>query len=130
MAFPVDVRFVNEAGRRLGRALPLSYATRICRENGGDVSVNGESFILHPILDTTDRKRLSRSCNDIVRETASARSRPDFPPQGIAIGENGGGDLLVLLPDDNGPRFADTVYRWDHETRELEHVADTLEDLA
>jgi hypothetical protein len=130
MAFPVDVRFDNEAGKRLGRALPLSYVGRICRENGGDVSVDGESFTLHPILDTTDRKRLSRSCNDIVRETASARSRPDFPPQGIAIGDSGGGDVLVLLPDDNGSRFADTVYRWDPETGELARVADTLEELA
>src|SRR5690349_5574441 len=99
MPFPLDIRFVQEAQRKLGRVLPHGYVARMCRNNGGEVSTGEDVFFLHPILDTTDRKRLARTCNDIVRETASARERPDFPAEALAIGNNGGGDLLVFLPD-------------------------------
>ncbi len=101
----------------------------MCRANGGDVPVGNDSFTLYPIFDTSDRKRLARTCNDIVRETATARQRPDFPPDALAVGDNGGGDLLVLLPDPDAPRFADPVYWWDHETGELIRVADAFEEL-
>ena len=132
MPFPLAMRFVRETAQKLGRALPLGYVARICRANGGDVRVGPDWFTLTPILDTTDRKRLARTCNDIVRETDSARQRPGFPPDALAIGNNGGGDLLVLLPDLIAPhlRFADAVYWWDHETGELNRVADCFEDLA
>jgi hypothetical protein len=129
MPFPLDPRFLRAAEHKLGRALPLSYSSRMCRSNGGDVAAGGDSFLLHPILDTTDRKRLARTCNDILRETASARDRPGFPPEALAIGDNGGGDLLVLLPDPEAPRFADPVFWWDHETGELTRVADALDLL-
>ncbi len=129
MPFPLEIRFVREAAQRLGRTLPLGYVGRMCRENGGDVRVGSDSFRLFPIRDTTDRKRLARTCNDIMRETAEARQRPDFPAKALAIGDNGGGDLLVLLPDDDPARFADAVYWWDHETGELIQVADTFEDM-
>jgi hypothetical protein len=100
----------------------------MCRNNGGDVRVGSDSFRLFPILDTTDRKRLSRTCNDIVRETALARQRPDFPADALAIGDNSG-DLLVLLPAQDTARFADAVYWWDHEMGQLSRVADTFKDI-
>ena len=131
MPFPLDVRFVRAAEAKLGRSLPLGYVARMCRDNGGSVEVGEDLFELHPILDTTDRKRLARSCNDILRETAAAREyQPDqFPPDALAIGNNGGSDLLVLLPDPAGGRYADAVYWWDHETGELHPAADAFEEL-
>ncbi len=130
MPFPLEMRFVRAAEQKLGRALPLGYVARMTRSNGGEVSVGGDSFTLFPIFDTTDRRRLARTCKDIVRETASARKRPDFPPEALAIGDNGGGDVLVLLPDRDSPRFADAVYWWDHETGELHQVACAFEELS
>lgn len=129
MPFPLEMRFVQEASKKLGRSLPLGYVARMCRDNGGDVEVGNDLFSLYPILDTTDRKRLARTCNDIIRETASARLQPDFPPEALAIGDNGGGDILVLLPDTEAQRFGDAVFWWDHETGELNQVAETFEDL-
>ncbi len=129
MPFPLDIRFVRDAEQKLGRHLPLSYAARMCRENGGEFDAGVDTFSLYPILDTSDPKRLARTCNDIVRETASARERAGFPPDALAIGDNGGGDLLVLLPDPEAPRFADEVYWWDHETGTLERVADSLDTV-
>jgi hypothetical protein len=82
-----------------------------------------------PILDTTDRKRLARTCNDIIRETDTAREWPNFPLNALAIGDNGGVDRLVFLPDAGASRFADAVYWWDHKTGELQLVADAFEQL-
>jgi hypothetical protein len=126
----LDVRFVRDAEGKLGRRLPLGYVVSMCRDNGGQVAVSRDVFSLHPILDTSDRKRLARTCNDIVRETAAARQWPGFPPDALAIGNNGGGDLLVLLPDPAGGRYADAVYWWDHETGKLHPAADAFEELA
>ena len=130
MAFPLDIEFVKRVEANLGRKLPLGYVVRMSRENGGGVIAGPDHWGLYPIFDDSDRKRLKRTCNDIVRETASAREWPDFPPEALAIGDNGGGDHLVLLPDPQSDRFADAVYWWDHETGGLEKVADDFEELS
>jgi hypothetical protein len=130
MAFPLDIQFVKRAEAKLGRKLPLGYVVKMCRENGGQVLTGTDSWELYPIFDDSDKRRLKRTCNDIIRETASACKRPDFPPKALAIGHNGGGDELVLLPDQAKDRYADAVYWWDHETGELNKVADTFEELS
>ena len=129
MPFPIDIKLVRQTEARLGRSLPPGYVARMCRANGGEVRVGRDAFYLHPILDTSDRKRLARTCNDIVRETARARERPRFPPDALAIGNNGGGDLLVFRAGSDAARFADTVYWWDHETGELHKASDDFDEL-
>ena len=130
MAFPLELQFIRRAEAALGRALPSSYILKMCQENGGVAWFGEESFDLYPILDTTDRKRFARSCNDILRATATERSyNPVFPTDAVAIGNNGGGDQLVLIPDTDGRHFADAIYRWDHETDELRKVAEDFKDL-
>jgi len=130
MPFPLDIQFVKRAEAKLGRKLPLGYVVRMTRENGGGVTADGEHWSLHPIFDDSDRKHLKRTCNDIVRETTSAREWPDFPPEALAIGNNGGGDVLILLADPKSDRYADAVYWWDHETGELTKVADDFQELS
>jgi antitoxin component HigA of HigAB toxin-antitoxin module len=83
------MQFIRETALKFGRAPPLGYVARMCRSNGGGVSVGADSSTLCPILDTSDRKRLARTCNDIIRETASARQRLDFPTDALAIGDSG-----------------------------------------
>jgi hypothetical protein len=130
MAFPLDIQFVKRTEAKLGRKLPLGYVAKMCRDNGGEVATGTDHWSLYPIFDDSDRKRLKRTCNDIVRETASAREWPDFPPEALAIGNNGGGDQLVLLADPQSDRYADAVYWWDQETGELNKVADAFEELS
>ena len=130
MPFPVDIQLVKRAEEKLGRKLPLDYVVRVRRENGGEVAAGPDTWNLYPIFDDSDRNRLKRTCNDIVRETLSAREWADFPPDAVAIASNGGGDQLVFVADPTSDRFRDEVYWWDHETGELHKVADTFEELA
>ena len=129
MAFPLEIQFVKRAEDRLGRKLPSSYVAKMCRDNGGEVGAGIDSWWLHPILDDTDKKRLKRTCNDIVRETALSKEWTRFPREAVAIGDNGGGDKLILLPEPESDRFGDSIFWWDHETGDVNKVADDFADL-
>jgi SMI1 / KNR4 family (SUKH-1) len=129
MEFPLDIQFVKCTEAKLGRKLPFGYVAKMCRDNSGEVATGTDHWWLYPIIDS-DRKRLKRTCNDTVRENASAREWPDFPPEALAIANNGGGDQLVLLADQQSDRYADAVYWWDHETGELNKVADGFAELS
>lgn len=129
MPFPLNIEFVRRAEGKLGRKLPLGYVTRMCRDNGGEVRTGTDGWWLYPVLDDSDKKRLKRTCNDIVRETASSKEWADFPAEAVAIGHNGGGDKLIFLPEPEGDRLGDSVYWWDHETGEVIKVADDFAKL-
>lgn len=119
MALPISETFVAQAERELGRALPGWLRVRLMQENGGSVQAGGETWHLFSVLDTTDRKRLARSASHIVNETRVAREWPGFPKVAIAIGDNGTGDLLVLLPDENhSGSLLNLPYRWMHDSDE------------
>ncbi len=129
MPFSVDSQFVQQAETKLGRKLPPSYKVRLYRQNGGDVQAGGQTWFLYPIFDTSDKTRLKRTADDICRETRVARTQPGFPADALAIGDNGGGDLLILLAEPGSDRFADQVYWWDHETDAVEPLAEDFSDL-
>src|SRR5215467_12514517 len=96
--------------------------------NGGRVLAYDDVWDLHPILDTSDRKRLKRTCNDILHETHFMRDWPGWPENALAIASNGSGDRLILLKVDR--RYDPTVYLWLHDTSELAAVAEVFSDLA
>ena len=130
MPFPIDIKYVNETERKLGVKFPPSFVVRMVRNNGGEVSTPPDAWQLYPFLDSSDRKRLARTCNDIVRETAKAKEWPNFPPQAVAIGGNGCGDQLVLIPQSDVPtHLGHEVYFWDHETGELFKLADDFDEI-
>ena len=130
MLFPVNIEFVNDTERKLGMKFPPAYVNKMVKLNGGTVQTPPDAWELYPIFDTSDKKRLKRTCNDVVRETKNAHDWPDFLPQGVAIGNNGCGDQLVLLPQPNDPELlAHEVYWWDHETGNLHQVANDFGDL-
>jgi len=89
-----------------------------------------DAWELYPFLDSSDRKRLARTCNDIVRETAHARGWRGFLPPAIAIGHNGGGDKFILLPSEGNPTvLSEAIFWWDHETGEVIQVAEDFDEL-
>ncbi len=96
MPFPLDIKFVRRAEAALGIAFPSGFIRRMLADNGGEqfVQLVGDTFQLFPFFDDSDKKRLKRTCNDIVRETGKARECAGFPPNAVAIGADGGGNYL------------------------------------
>jgi hypothetical protein len=127
MSFELDERFIIATEEKLGASLPHSYRQAMRASNGGRVLACEDVWHLHPILDTSDRKRLKRSFNDILRETAFMRDWPGWPDNAVAIAGNGGGDRLVLLK--KGRHYEPTVYAWLHDTCELIEVAQVFSEL-
>lgn len=104
MPFPVETKWITRTEEKLGDRFPASFVTEMARMNGGTIGAQSDAFALFPFLDATDQKRIRRTCNSIDRETATARKHwLGFPSAAVAIGANGGGDLLILLPMPNHP---------------------------
>ncbi|MHC4744543.1 MAG: SMI1/KNR4 family protein [Planctomycetota bacterium] len=123
MPFPVDNIYIQKAEEELAVRFPQAFRTGMAAVNGGEVELHGDCWRLFPVRDSSSRKRLCRTCNDIVLETGSARDWVGFPADAIAIADNGSGDKLVMVRENSDKgRLQDTVYFWDHETGEL-HIA-------
>ena len=130
MAFSVEDHFIIETEKKLGAKFPPDYVSKMMIENGGAVCRPPDEWMLYPVFDSSDKKRLKRTCNDVVRETQNAHEWPGFPDDAVAIGSNGGGDKLVLLRAKYATEMlAEEVYWWDHETSELNMVASRFGDL-
>lgn len=127
MAFNLSEQYVLEAENALGATLPDTYRVAMMTNNGGTVEVDDEGWELIPIRDTSDRKRLARSCNDIVTETASFREWRGFPTDAVAIAANGSGDCIVFIRE--GDRFQSQPHIWSHETCALVKIGDDFSVL-
>ena len=131
MPFPVDIKWITQTEEKLGLRFPASYVIAMSKMNGGSVRTGIDRFELFPFLDASNRKRIQRTCGSIDRETLSARKGwSGFPPDAVAIGANGSGDILVLMPLADDPKtLQHTVYWWDHETGEVQPVAEDFGDM-
>jgi len=130
MPFPITAAEISKTEAKTGFSFPLGLRARMAKDNGGEIKVAGDHWQLIPFLDSSDRKRLARSCNDIVRETASMRQWHGFPADAFAIAQNGGGDCLIILPETEGSKqLGEALYLWDHETGEHTLVAESLNAL-
>lgn len=99
-------------------AFPEALKARLLENNGGaECLASGEHWYLFAVKDTRSRKHITRTANHIERETKSARQSYGFPENAIAIANNGGGDYLLILPND------ETIYIWHHECDAL-HVTE------
>ena len=128
MPFPVDDTYIQATEKIIGATFPEPFRRKMKLDNGGELDLNGEVWLLHPIYDTSAVKRIKRTCNDIVRGTKAAGSWAGFPTSAIAIGENGMGDILVFVRDEND-KLLDSVFLWRHETRELSKIAESFAEV-
>ena len=130
MPFPVEGKFIRATEEKLGVKFPLSFLARMQSANGDEICACEETWQLHPFFDDSDKKRLIRTCNDIVRETMSERLLNWFPKDGVAIGDNGTGDKLIFRADVEKPgRLANVVFWWFHGSGECKKIADDFEQL-
>ncbi len=130
MPFPVEEIFIRQTEEKLRVEFPTSFKMKMLQDNGGNFTNEEDEWQLFPFFDSTDQKRLSRTSNDIVRETASAKKWHNFPPDCVAIASNGLGDLLVFKRVDiQSRKLEETVYSWSHETGELQVAASSFSGL-
>ena len=127
MRFTLDDKFLLSAEEKLGAKLPDSYRQAMMAANGGEVASGLDDWYLYPIMDSTDRKRLARTCNDVVAESMRLAEWERFPRQALAIANNGEGDQLIFLRSDD--RYGPAVYCWSHESGELTKVAEDFAQL-
>lgn len=118
MAFPVEESRIRAAEEALGRTFPDVLRQRLMLENGGEIDDADEGYwFLYPVYDDSDRRRLARSANHVVKETETWRSQADgFPQDAVVVAEDQEGNAIVLLPGD------DSFYVWDHELRDTEPI--------
>ena len=107
--------------------LPEEYRLAMIEENGGEAETEEDHWEFYPIKDTSDRKRISRTCNHIISETESCKGYVNFPESVIAIANNGLGDQMLFLKEDG--KFKNEVYLWLHETGETEKIADSFNGI-
>ncbi|WP_412564208.1 SMI1/KNR4 family protein [Thalassobius sp. MITS945101] len=127
MSLPLDEKFVVQAEQKLGARLPADYRAAMCGRNGGTVFHLNEEWRLHPIADTSDRKRLKRTFNDVVLETKAMAKWTGWPEHAVAIASNGAGDALVFLR--SGRSCETAVYLWNHETGALTLLVQSFAEL-
>jgi len=125
MPFPVDKIYIEETEKELDVIFPPNFKTKMEKENGGEIEVQGEYFDLHPFFDKSDKKRINRTCNHIALETKNAKEWDNFPSNGIAIASDGCGNLLLLIHNGD-KKLQDTIHFWDHETGEITPVANSI----
>lgn len=127
MPFNLSEERVVETETILKAKLPDDYREAMKKDNGGEATTEDDEWELYPIKDTSDRKRMSRTCNHIINETESCRGFGNFPVHAISIASNGCGDQMVFLKE--GKSFNETVYLWLHETGELQVLASKFSEI-
>jgi hypothetical protein len=136
MAFPVEEKFIEIAEAELGIRFPESFRNKMMKLNGGYVQFSIEDDVgedeveyyeLNPFYDTSDKKRIKRTCNSIVHETKTYRDQYGLP-QNLIVLANSDGDLLVYKIEENG-KIDPAVYWLDRETEELVIVANDFSEL-
>ncbi|WP_281213754.1 SMI1/KNR4 family protein [Shewanella insulae] len=127
MPFNLSDEQLAQTEKELDAKLPHEYREVMKIDNGGEASTDEDDWEFYPIKDTSDRKRLSRTCNHIINETESCRGFGNFPENAIAIAGNGLGDQMVFLKE-NG-QFQNTVFLWLHETGEIQELAASFSEI-
>ena len=128
MPFPLEEKYIIETESDLNVKFPAEFKKRMIKSNGGELAPDEFGFELYPFFDKSDKKRISRTCNHIGLETKNARKWDGFPENGIAIASDGFGNQIILIHNGNSV-LTDEIYFWDHETREIEKIADSINEM-
>lgn len=127
MPFNLSEEQLSQTEKELGSKLPHDYREAMKLDNGGEASTEEDEWEFYPIKDTSDRKRISRTCNHIINETESCKGFGNFPEEAVAIASNGLGDHMVFIKESGC--FLNTVFLWLHETGELQELAATFNEI-
>lgn len=127
MPFNLSEEQLAQTESALGARLPNSYRDAMQQNNGGEAFTGEDDWMFYPIKDTSDRKRLARTCNHILHETEVCKGFGRFPTHALAIAGNGLGDQMVLIHESG--RWSEQVFVWRHESGDLQVLAQCFSDL-
>ncbi len=125
MPFPLDKKYIKETESELNVKFQSEFKKRMIKSNGGELVTDDFEFELYPFFDKSDRKRISRTCNHIGLETKHAHQWNGFPKNGIVIGSDGFGNLIILTHSGDGI-LSDEIYFWNHEIEQIEKIAESI----
>ena len=128
MPFPLDEKYIKETESELNIKFPPEFKNRMIKLNGGELVTDEFEFELYPFFDKSDKKRISRTFNHIGLETKNAREWNGFPENGIAIGSDGFGNLIILTHRGDGI-FTDEIHFWNHEIGQTEKIAESITEM-
>jgi hypothetical protein len=130
MPFPITAAEIAKTEAKTGFTFPYGLKSRLSKDNGGEVELANDCWQLIPFLDGSDRKRLARTCNDIVRETDQMRRWRGFPADAFVVAQNGGGDYLIIRAEAEGStQLGEAIYLWDHETGKHEQITNSIDSI-
>ena len=130
MAFDFSEEQVAATEAELGRRLPVAYRAAMMGKNGCIAFTEEDEWEIHPITDTSERKRLSRSNNHVLVKTKAAREWRGFPEEALAIGGNSAGDVMILPPSRaDESAYGEEVFAYWHETGEIGSLVDDFSCL-
>ena len=130
MAFQITEAELEKTEATLGMRFPEGFRKSMMANNGGVALTETDQWELHPFRDSTDRKRLSRTCNDILLETESAKKWRGFPDSAVAIAGNGLGDVMIFLPSESRPGHLDSrVFVFWHDGPDVAVLASDFSEL-
>lgn len=127
MAFNLPIDQLEETEEEIEARFPDHCRTSMLDKNGGTIELNEDQWEIIPIRDTTDRKRISRTCNNVISETELFSEWGNWHDNAYAIAHNGAGDVLVLLR--TGSKFEHGIYVWTHEDGTLQLIQNYLSTL-
>jgi cell wall assembly regulator SMI1 len=115
----VDESDIKLAEEKLRAIFPEQYKELLKLVNNPEI---GE-WVLFPIKTPKNAKK---TWDDVVRQNNEVRDER-MSEDLIAIGDDGSGDKLCFKKI-NG-KMGDTIYLWNHETKELDEYAPSLEEF-
>jgi hypothetical protein len=121
MAIPTTPEMIRATEMELRAQFPESYRSYILECNGGEIENDDDCWEMASIRDTTDKRTIKKTAYSVFECTKSAMDWQYFPRNGIALGDNGFGDVMFMHKSNGviGPE----LFMYLHETGESVKLA-------
>ncbi len=110
--WPIDLSAIECAEVALRIRLPEPYRHGMARANGGEVMAFGLPWELCTFRDDTNRRRLARTWDDIVRVTFAHLEIGGFPEGAVVLAAVDGNALILRREPGNPEVLKDEVWAW------------------
>lgn len=126
MAIPTSDEVIRATEMELKANFPDSYRSYILECNGGEIENDEDCWEMASIRDTTDKRTIKKTAYSVYESTKSAMDWQFFPRNGVAIGDNGLGDVMFMHISNGaiGPE----LYVYLHETGESIKLANDFKE--